>query len=361
MVGLVGDGPTRPGQGLHPRQAGLETALRLPSRAPDADRHARARADGRDGARLPRGGRRPPARTRGDAGGCLRRPAHPPLRRRAARRRDAIAARGGRAGSIPRSWQRWAGEPTSTRPGRGHGRRRASPAAPRASSTHKLANWSRRAPLHLPVLRDRPARRRRADRGAGLPALRGLRRHHGQPGARPRAPRGPQTPGEVLAWTGDAAGLSGGRGRSAPSFEDARDAARPRRGEQPGRLRRVLDVRPRRAGRPGGVRPLLRPGRSERCAAGSPRAHVTATSASSRSLARTARWPPRDAHAVGARAGDVARGVADDHRPLARVRRAAGPRAARAIAGQLGAVLAVRAEGALAAPEVVADARARRA
>ena len=68
--------------------------------------------------------------------------------------------------------------------------------------------------------------------------------------------------------------------------------------------------------------------------------------------------PGRDrdhAHAVGARAGDVARRVADHDRPLPRPAAGPGARDRR----QRGAVLGVAAEPALAGGEVVADARAR--
>src|SRR3954471_16878443 len=71
--------------------------------------------------------------------------------------------------------------------------------------------------------------------------------------------------------------------------------------------------------------------------------------------------PGRDgdaAHAVGVRAGDVVRRVADDDGLRAWVGRAARARPPARDRGKLGAVLGVRAEGALAAREEAAEAGA---
>ena len=89
-------------------------------------------------------------------------------------RRSSTA--GPRAPRSPRSCAR-----TSSRGARADARR--------ARARPQAGQLVGRPALHLPVLRDRPRRRRRPHRRAGLSAVRRLRRDHGQPRPRPRPPR----------------------------------------------------------------------------------------------------------------------------------------------------------------------------
>ena len=171
-------------------------------RAPHADRHARAPLRRRQPRRLPRGGRRPRPRRPGHDADAAARPAGPQLRRRDARR-PGDDRRGVRRGAaIGDEIEAWLADREVERGARARRRRRPPARCPAARVLdHKLANWSGGRPLHLPELRDHPARRRRDDLRPRLPALRRLRRDPRQPRPRPRSPRPARAPPrEVLAW-----------------------------------------------------------------------------------------------------------------------------------------------------------------
>ena len=148
-----------------------------------------ARADGRVGARLPRGRRDAPERTRPRARAAAR-AARAELQRRAARRARDDRRRGARRGDRPRATSRLDGRHRDPgRAGRRHGRR---PRAHRrrARAGRPARRLVRRPALHVPVLRDRP---RAADgvqlAAPGFQPFARLRRPHRQPRPRGRAPR----------------------------------------------------------------------------------------------------------------------------------------------------------------------------
>ena len=127
-----------------------------------------------------------------------------------------------------------------------------------------------------------------------------------------------------------------------------------------GRKRFIAAAEPTRRG--GGSARVVSDRSAKSSSTGS-RARASSTTASASASASTANGPVATAATrtlVGARAGDVARRVADHDRALARPRRVRAPRA-RAIAGSSAALLVVGAEAALARLEVVARARHARA
>ena len=265
------------------------------------------------------------------------------LQRPAPRRAGHDRGRGERRRSRPVR-ARALGRRRSGRPraARGHGAR-ARAAAGGARPRREARQLVRRPALHVPELRDRPPQRRRAHRGAGLPAVRGLRRGHSEPRARHAAPRAADRRARRPRLGAGPDRHQGGRG------DHGRRAARRARATRPLRRTGARRSAPTGSGR-------RRSGRAAHSAAATSRTSRQTLSAWRSGLrVERARGDRDDAHAGGARAGDVARGVADDDRVVRRVvaRTGAGD------VGQLGAVLGVGAEAALALREVPADARRR--
>ena len=130
----------------------------------------------RDDPGLPRGDRRAPARTASTSAAAAA-PARAPLLRRPARRAgDDRGRRDARPASTPRSSLAWAaGDDVDAALGADMAPR-ARADARRARARRQARELVRRTALHVPVVRDLPTSRRRADRRAGLPAVRRLRR-----------------------------------------------------------------------------------------------------------------------------------------------------------------------------------------
>ena len=116
--------------------------------------------------------------------------ADPQLRRRAAGRAGDDRGRRARRRPRPRGARRVDGRATTCVAAVEEDKAlRAGADARRARARPQARELVGRDALHVPELRDRALERRRPDRRARLPAVRGLRRDPGQPRARPRAPR----------------------------------------------------------------------------------------------------------------------------------------------------------------------------
>ena len=201
---------------------------------------AGAFAHGGHGARLPVGGRRAAARA-GAHEEAAATAAGAPLRRAAAgRARDDPGRRAGgghRAGGARGLGGRGRDRARAPRGHEAGSRADAGGAHPRPQAG-ELVWWPA---IHVPLLRDRPHCRRGAHRGSRLPALRRLRRDHGQPGARHGTSRAAGVGGGGAHLDGHAHGHQRGGGGLRHLPGRGPRAAGPRGGRAARGLRRLLD------------------------------------------------------------------------------------------------------------------------